>query len=290
LYACGYSPEEIEAYVMSEQFQLMTTGQVEVSKKFLFRQDDLNSGLIYKTFETVYNCPACDCENKIKTSKINKNYISCSNCGETYEIKNNKSEIYYTSLAKWANFLIKEMQIESAKEDINAGKLIYLGSIDELESQPDIYLARGLNWENEIFDYTKIALDKTILLSLVAPINSNIEKMDSKRVLVIYDFLKFLEDSLVFKYEEFCSKINYLFSSPQSKGGKSRSANLAGKAKDYAFERYKQLKGSNSKSKIANQIANEIRENQINHGLSEDVSETIRKYWIKEFDRKLSSA
>ena len=50
LYACGYSPEEIEAYVMSEQFQLMTTGQVEVSKKFLFRQDELNSGLIYFTF------------------------------------------------------------------------------------------------------------------------------------------------------------------------------------------------------------------------------------------------
>ena len=50
LYACGYSPEEIEAYVMSEQFQLMTTGQVEVSKKFLFRQDELNSSLLNFSF------------------------------------------------------------------------------------------------------------------------------------------------------------------------------------------------------------------------------------------------
>ena len=49
-YACGLSPEEIEAYVMSEQFQLMTTGQVEVSKKFLFRQDELNSSLLDFTF------------------------------------------------------------------------------------------------------------------------------------------------------------------------------------------------------------------------------------------------
>ena len=50
LYACGYSPEEIEAYVMSEQFQLMTTGQVEVSKKFLFRQDESNSSLLNFSF------------------------------------------------------------------------------------------------------------------------------------------------------------------------------------------------------------------------------------------------
>ncbi len=49
-YACGYSPEEIETFVMSEQFQLMTTGQVEVSKKFLFRQDDANSSLLNFSF------------------------------------------------------------------------------------------------------------------------------------------------------------------------------------------------------------------------------------------------
>jgi len=50
LYACGYSPEEIEAYVMSEQFQLMTTGQVDVSKKFLFRQDEINPSLLNFSF------------------------------------------------------------------------------------------------------------------------------------------------------------------------------------------------------------------------------------------------
>jgi len=50
LYACGYAPEEIEKYVLSEQFQLMTTGQVEVSKRFLFRQDEMNASLFNFSF------------------------------------------------------------------------------------------------------------------------------------------------------------------------------------------------------------------------------------------------
>lgn len=49
-YACGLSPEEIETYVLSEQFQLITSGQLEVSKKFLFRQDDLNASLLDFSF------------------------------------------------------------------------------------------------------------------------------------------------------------------------------------------------------------------------------------------------
>jgi NTE family protein len=36
MYACGYSPAEIEAYILSEPFQLMVKGEVEVEKKFFF--------------------------------------------------------------------------------------------------------------------------------------------------------------------------------------------------------------------------------------------------------------
>lgn len=39
MYACGYSPEEIEAYVLSESFQLMVKGQEEADQQFLFYQD-----------------------------------------------------------------------------------------------------------------------------------------------------------------------------------------------------------------------------------------------------------
>ena len=36
MYASGYSPSEIEAYVLSEPFQLMVKGELEVDKKFFF--------------------------------------------------------------------------------------------------------------------------------------------------------------------------------------------------------------------------------------------------------------
>ena len=45
LYAAGYSPKEIEEFVLSEQFQLMSTGKVNSEKRFLFNEEDLNAGL-----------------------------------------------------------------------------------------------------------------------------------------------------------------------------------------------------------------------------------------------------
>ncbi|MEN9993819.1 MAG: hypothetical protein RL762_476 [Bacteroidota bacterium] len=39
MYASGYSPAEIEAYVLSESFQLMVKGQEEADQQFLFYQD-----------------------------------------------------------------------------------------------------------------------------------------------------------------------------------------------------------------------------------------------------------
>lgn len=50
LYACGWSPEEIERYVKSEEFQLMTTGEVGTDKKFLFREEDNTASLIDFSF------------------------------------------------------------------------------------------------------------------------------------------------------------------------------------------------------------------------------------------------
>ena len=45
LYAAGYSPKEIEEFVLSEQFQLMSTGKINSEKRFLFNEEDLNAGL-----------------------------------------------------------------------------------------------------------------------------------------------------------------------------------------------------------------------------------------------------
>lgn len=46
LYAVGWSPEEIEAYVLSDDFQKMTKGQVDPSKRFVYREDDPNASLL----------------------------------------------------------------------------------------------------------------------------------------------------------------------------------------------------------------------------------------------------
>jgi NTE family protein len=47
LYACGYSPDEITAYVKSEKFQLMTSGKLDVERQYYFRKDPEHAG----TFE-----------------------------------------------------------------------------------------------------------------------------------------------------------------------------------------------------------------------------------------------
>jgi len=45
MYACGYSPKEIEAYVLSEPFQLMVRGELESEKKFYFFDDSNTSSM-----------------------------------------------------------------------------------------------------------------------------------------------------------------------------------------------------------------------------------------------------
>ncbi len=46
MYACGYSPKEIEAYVLSDRFQLMASGRLERGQEFLFQKDDDDASLI----------------------------------------------------------------------------------------------------------------------------------------------------------------------------------------------------------------------------------------------------
>ncbi len=50
LYAIGYTPDEIEAYVLSDRFQLLVRGEVEQKDRFYFQQDDLNGDLIKISF------------------------------------------------------------------------------------------------------------------------------------------------------------------------------------------------------------------------------------------------
>lgn len=50
LYACGFSPEEIEKYVLSEDFQLMTSGKLNPEKQFLIRKEDINANVLSFSF------------------------------------------------------------------------------------------------------------------------------------------------------------------------------------------------------------------------------------------------
>lgn len=50
MYAIGWSPEEIEAYVLSDDFQKMTKGQVDASKRFVYREEDPNASLLNFAF------------------------------------------------------------------------------------------------------------------------------------------------------------------------------------------------------------------------------------------------
>ncbi|MCH2231052.1 MAG: patatin-like phospholipase family protein [Crocinitomicaceae bacterium] len=50
LYASGYSPEQIEAYVISDYFQVVASGAVEPKQEFLLRKDDANANMIGMSF------------------------------------------------------------------------------------------------------------------------------------------------------------------------------------------------------------------------------------------------
>lgn len=70
MYACGYSPSEIEAYVLSEPFQLMVKGDVEVEKKFFFFDESNTSSM--------FNIPFSKdsiLQKSIPMSFVNPNYF-----------------------------------------------------------------------------------------------------------------------------------------------------------------------------------------------------------------------
>lgn len=46
MYACGYSPKEIESYVLSDVFQVMASGKLEWNQQFLFQKDYNDASLI----------------------------------------------------------------------------------------------------------------------------------------------------------------------------------------------------------------------------------------------------
>lgn len=50
MYAAGYSPAEIEAYVLSDEFQLMSTGKLKSSQGFLYKEDEPDASLLNFSF------------------------------------------------------------------------------------------------------------------------------------------------------------------------------------------------------------------------------------------------
>lgn len=52
MYASGYSPEEIKAYILSDDFIMMGNGELSKDKTFLLRSDNVNSSMINVPFST----------------------------------------------------------------------------------------------------------------------------------------------------------------------------------------------------------------------------------------------
>lgn len=50
MYAAGYSPEEIERYVLSDEFQLMSKGKLKATQHFLYKEEESNASLIDFSF------------------------------------------------------------------------------------------------------------------------------------------------------------------------------------------------------------------------------------------------
>ena len=68
MYASGYSPEEIENYVLSEDFQLMITGKIKPNQHFLFREEKQDASLINLLFT----------QNNFLKKSLPTNFISSS--------------------------------------------------------------------------------------------------------------------------------------------------------------------------------------------------------------------
>ncbi len=50
LYSAGYSPEEIEQYVLSNEFQLMSKGKLKSKQHFLYKENESNASLVNFSF------------------------------------------------------------------------------------------------------------------------------------------------------------------------------------------------------------------------------------------------
>lgn len=70
LYAAGYSPEEIESYVLSPEFQLITKGKINTNQRFLIRENEENASVIDLEFSA--NTPL---KNSLPTNLISSSYL-----------------------------------------------------------------------------------------------------------------------------------------------------------------------------------------------------------------------
>ena len=70
LYAIGYSPSEIESYVLSPRFQLLVRGEIEESQRFYFNQEEANSDLLKISFsaDSIY-------QHFFPTKFVNSTYL-----------------------------------------------------------------------------------------------------------------------------------------------------------------------------------------------------------------------
>ena len=70
LYAAGFSPEEIESYVLSPEFQLITKGKNTTNQRFLIREEEDNASLIDLEFSA--NTPL---KNSLPTNFISSSFL-----------------------------------------------------------------------------------------------------------------------------------------------------------------------------------------------------------------------
>ncbi len=68
MYSSGYSPEEIEDYVLKPDFQLMISGKIKPSQRFLVREEEINASL----FNVVFT------HNNILKKSLPTNFITSS--------------------------------------------------------------------------------------------------------------------------------------------------------------------------------------------------------------------
>lgn len=70
MYACGMSPEEMEAYVTSPKFRLMMSGEIPSERRFLYREKDPNASMLALPFnlDSLW-------QNSIPMNIIRPNYL-----------------------------------------------------------------------------------------------------------------------------------------------------------------------------------------------------------------------